>query len=187
MKGLLQNSIAAATRLVWIDLEMTGLNVYTDKIIEIACIITDGNLNVVAEGPELVIHQEKDIMDSMDEWCTNQHGSSGLTAKVLNSTVSTKDAEDQVLEFIKRHVNEMGSGILAGNSVHMDKEFLRKEMPDLLGYLHYRLVDVSTVKALAQNWYPNLAMMSKAESHRALDDIRESIKELKYYRDKIFV
>ncbi|KAJ3414368.1 hypothetical protein HDV05_006642 [Chytridiales sp. JEL 0842] len=174
--------------LVWIDLEMTGLDLSTDHIIEIACIITDGSLNTIATGPDLIIHQPKQVMDAMSEWCVTHHGSSGLTASVLASKLSVQEAEKQVLEFIKQHIPEKGVGVLAGNSVHMDKEFIRKEMPALLDWLHYRLVDVSTVKELARRWDKNVftGAPKKGMSHRALDDIKESIEELRYYRRTFF-
>ncbi|KAF9904759.1 Oligoribonuclease, mitochondrial [Linnemannia zychae] len=173
--------------LVWIDCEMTGLLV-TDKLIEIAVIITDDNLNIVAEGPNLIIHQPKEIMDNMNEWCIDHHGASGLTASVLASKVSTDEACAQVLDFIKAHIPEPRRGILAGNSVHADKVFLEREMHPIIEHLHYRIVDVSTVKELARRWCPVAFANAprKKEAHRALDDIKESISELKYYRSAVF-
>ncbi|KAF9919075.1 Oligoribonuclease, mitochondrial [Lobosporangium transversale] len=176
-----------APSLVWIDCEMTGLAA-TDKLIEIAVIITDDELNIVAEGPNLIIHQPKDTMDKMNEWCTEHHGASGLTAAVLASKVTTEDACAQVLEFIKKYIPKSRHGILAGNSVHADKEFLEREMKPIIDHLHYRIVDVSTVKELARRWYPEefKHVPPKKMAHRALDDIKESIKELQYYRSAVF-
>ncbi|KAG1189990.1 hypothetical protein G6F36_003466 [Rhizopus arrhizus] len=125
--------------LVWIDCEMTGLDIKEDHLIEIAVLITDGDLNIVAKGPELVIYQPKEIMDSMNEWCTEHHGKSGLTQKVLESKITTKEAERQVFEFLQQHIPK-GVAPLAGNSVHADKVFLNKEMPSIVDYLHYRIV-----------------------------------------------
>ncbi|CDH57826.1 exonuclease rnase t and dna polymerase iii [Lichtheimia corymbifera JMRC:FSU:9682] len=173
--------------LVWIDCEMTGLDLTKDHLIEIAVLITDGDLNVVAEGPELIIHQPSEVMDSMNDWCKEHHGASGLTQAVLDSKVSTADAQTQVLDFLKKHINP-GDAPLAGNSVHADKRFLEKEMPDVVNYLHYRIVDVSTIKELARRWYPDIAAgVVKKNTHRALDDIKESIAELQYYQQRIFI
>ncbi|KAF9958129.1 Oligoribonuclease, mitochondrial [Mortierella alpina] len=173
--------------LVWIDCEMTGL-LATDKLIEIAVIITDDDLNIVAEGPNLIIHQPKRVMDGMNQWCIEHHGASGLTAAVLASTISTAQACDQVLSFIKKYIPTPRHGILAGNSVHADKVFLEREMPTIVDHLHYRIVDVSTVKELSRRWYPEefAKVPEKMGAHRALDDIKESILELKYYRGAVF-
>ncbi|KAG0005643.1 Oligoribonuclease, mitochondrial [Entomortierella chlamydospora] len=173
--------------LVWIDCEMTGLEA-TDKLIEIAVIITDDELNIVAEGPNLIINQPKEVMDNMNQWCIEHHGDSGLTAAVLASKISTDEACAQVLDFIKKHIPEPRRGILAGNSVHADKVFLEREMRPIVDHLHYRIVDVSTVKELSRRWYPNEFKQAprKKEAHRALDDIKESIKELEYYRGAVF-
>ncbi|KAI8367598.1 ribonuclease H-like domain-containing protein [Radiomyces spectabilis] len=173
--------------LVWIDCEMTGLDIEKDHLIEIAVLITDGDLNIQAEGPELIIHQSKETMDAMNDWCKEHHGASGLTDAVLKSTVTVEDAEKQVLAFLKEHI-PASQAPLAGNSVHADKRFLEKEMPDLVRYLHYRIVDVSTIKELTKRWYPDVASgLVKKGAHRALDDIKESIDELKYYRQHVFV
>ncbi|KAL2488415.1 Oligoribonuclease [Forsythia ovata] len=173
--------------LVWIDLEMTGLNVEVDRILEIACIITDGNLTKLIEGPDLVIHQSKECLDKMGEWCQKHHGESGLTEKVLHSTISEQEAEKQVIEFVKRHVGTY-TPLLAGNSVYVDLQFLKKYMPDLAGLFPHILVDVSSVKALCLRWYPrdNRKAPQKENKHRAMDDIKESIAELKYYKEHIF-
>ncbi|KAF9433588.1 Oligoribonuclease, mitochondrial [Entomortierella beljakovae] len=196
-----------APSLVWIDCEMTGLEA-SDKLIEIAAIITDDKLNIVAEGPNIIIHQPKELMDKMNQWCIEHHGNviiqppplfvcfrmehrvleSGLTASVLASEISTDQACAQVLEFIKKYIPEPRTGILAGNSVHADKVFLEREMRPIVDYLHYRIVDVSTIKELTRRWYP--AEFEKAPhkkgAHRALDDIKESIKELEYYKRSVF-
>ncbi|KAG0072657.1 Oligoribonuclease, mitochondrial [Linnemannia elongata] len=173
--------------LVWIDCEMTGL-ASTDKLIEIAVIITDDDLNIIAEGPNLIIHQPKEVMDSMNQWCVDHHGASGLTASVLASKISTSEACNQVLQFIKSHIPTPRHGILAGNSVHADKVFLEREMSPIIEHLHYRIVDVSTVKELTRRWFPKEfeSVPRKKEAHRALDDIKESIGELKYYRSSVF-
>ncbi|XP_052181988.1 oligoribonuclease [Diospyros lotus] len=173
--------------LVWIDLEMTGLNIEHDRILEIACIITNGSLTKLVEGPDLVIHQPKACMDRMGEWCQTHHGESGLTEKVLQSKISEQEAEKQVIEFVKRHVGTY-TPLLAGNSIYMDYLFLKKYMPDLASLFSHVLVDVSSVKALCLRWYPkeNRKAPSKENKHRAMDDIKESIAELKYYKENIF-
>ncbi|KAJ3114770.1 hypothetical protein HK100_001561 [Physocladia obscura] len=167
---------------------MTGLNIYKDRVIEIACIITDGNLNVVAESPDLIIQTDKVLLDTMDEWCVQHHGASGLTQAAIESSISMAQAEEQILQFIMTHIPAKNVGVLAGNSIHMDKEFLRKDMPTILEYLHYRLVDVSTVKELLARWSPDILAQAphKRGLHRALDDIRESIEELKFYQKYAF-
>ncbi|RCH93002.1 Oligoribonuclease, mitochondrial [Rhizopus azygosporus] len=170
--------------LVWIDCEMTGLDISKDHLIEIAVLITDGDLNIVAKGPELIIHQPKEVMDNMNDWCIEHHGKSGLTQQVLESTLTTNQAQDQIVQFLEQHLPK-GVAPLAGNSVHEDKRFLYKEMPRVIDYLHYRIVDVSTIKELAKRWYPSI-QVNKKGSHRALDDIIESIEELKYYRHHVF-
>ncbi len=178
---------ASPDYLVWIDLEMTGLDVNKERIIEIATLVTDGDLNIVAEGPELVIHQSEELLAAMDEWNTSHHGDSGLTARVRASSVSEQDAEEQTLAFVAEHCVKRKCP-LAGNSIHHDRVFLNRYMPQLEDYVHYRNVDVSTVKELARRWYPEVLADApkKAEKHRALDDIRESIAELRFYRDAVF-
>ncbi|KAF7833649.1 oligoribonuclease [Senna tora] len=173
--------------LVWIDLEMTGLNIEVDRILEIACIITDGNLTKTLEGPDLVIHQTKECMDKMGEWCQSHHAASGLTKKVLQSTISEREAEKQVIEFVKRNVGSY-TPLLAGNSIYVDFQFLKKYMPELASLFSHVLVDVSSVKALCIRWYPKdqKKAPTKENKHRAMDDIRESIEELKYYKASIF-
>ncbi|KAL8531358.1 hypothetical protein ACS0TY_008105 [Phlomoides rotata] len=173
--------------LVWIDLEMTGLNIEVDRILEIACVITDGNLINSIEGPDLVIHQPKECLDKMGEWCQEHHAESGLTEKVLQSTISEQEAEKQVIEFVKRHVGTY-TPLIAGNSVYMDLIFIRKYMPDLAALFSHVIVDVSSIKALCIRWYPKDKKKApqKANNHRAMDDIRESIGELKFYKANIF-
>ncbi|KAL3531012.1 hypothetical protein ACH5RR_010334 [Cinchona calisaya] len=173
--------------LVWIDLEMTGLNVEIDRILEIACVITDGSLNRSIEGPDLVIHQEKDCLDRMGEWCQEHHAASGLTDEVLTSNITEQEAEEQVVEFVKRNVGTY-TPLLAGNSVYTDLLFLKKYMPELASIFSHVLVDVSSVKALCVRWYPkdNKKAPQKENKHRAMDDIKESIAQLKYYKENIF-
>ncbi|XP_024981302.1 oligoribonuclease-like isoform X2 [Cynara cardunculus var. scolymus] len=173
--------------LVWIDLKMTGLNVQVDRILEIACVITDGKLRKSVEGPDLVIHQPKDCLDKMGEWCQDHHAASGLTEKVIQSTVSEKEAEEQVIDFVKRHVSAY-TPLLAGNSIYIDFMFLKKYMPDLASLFSHVVVDVSSVKALCRLWFPKDKKNApkKEKKHRAMDDIRESIAELKYYKEHVF-
>ncbi|KAK7372687.1 hypothetical protein VNO80_06074 [Phaseolus coccineus] len=175
--------------LVWIDLEMTGLNIEVDRILEIACIITDGYLTKTVEGPDLVIHQTEECLGRMGEWCQNHHGSSGLTKKVLQSAISEGEAEKQVIEFLQRYLNvDSHTPLLAGNSIYVDFQFLKKYMPTLASLFSHVLVDVSSVKALCIRWFPkDLGKApSKVNRHRAMDDIRESIEELRYYKANIF-
>lgn len=172
--------------LVWIDLEMSGLDPDVCRILEIATIVTDQDLNVVAEGPDLVVHQPDEVLEAMDEWCTRHHGESGLTEQVRRSTMSQADAEAATLEFLQQHTKKNASP-LCGNSVWQDRRFIIKYMPGLDAFLHYRLVDVSTIKELSRRWYPERKPPAKKETHRALDDIRESIAELRFYRDNLFV
>lgn len=172
--------------LVWIDLEMTGLNVEVDRILEIACVITDGKLKKSVEGPDFVIHQTKDCLDNMGEWCQEHHASSGLIEKVIQSTITEKEAEKQVIGFVKRHVSAY-TPLLAGNSVYVDFMFLKKYMPDLASLFSHVVVDVSSVKALVRCWFPQVKKgFQKEKKHRAMDDIKESILELKYYQEHVF-
>ncbi|XP_055832358.1 oligoribonuclease-like isoform X1 [Solanum dulcamara] len=173
--------------LVWIDLEMTGLDIEVERILEIACIITDGKLTKSIEGPDLVIHQTKECLDNMGEWCQSHHAASGLTQKVLKSTITEEEAEMQVVEFVKRNIRTY-TPLLAGNSVYTDLLFLKKYMPNLASLFSHVLVDVSSVKALCFRWYPrdNRKAPKKQNKHRAMDDIKESIAELKYFKEHIF-
>jgi len=171
--------------LIWIDLEMTGLDTDNDLIIEIATIITDSQLNVLAEGPIIAIHQSDETLAGMDEWNTNQHGKSGLTQRVRESKFNEAEAEAQTLEFIKQWVPERASP-MCGNSICQDRRFLHRCMPKLEAYFHYRNLDVSSLKELAQRWAPDVAKgFKKGEAHLAMEDIRESIAELRYYRQHL--
>ena len=175
-----------SANLIWIDLEMTGLDTTRDHIIEIATVITDKNLNEIAEGPVLTVHQPAAIMDAMDEWNTRHHGDSGLTARVLGSELALADAESATIEFLQQHVTP-GKSPMCGNSICQDRRFMAREMPALEDYFHYRNLDVSTLKILAQIWAPAVASSyTKESSHRALADIRDSISELRYYRESLF-
>lgn len=174
------------TQLVWIDLETTGIDDRTCRILEIATIVTDKDLNTVEEGPDLVIHQPDDVLATMDPWCIAQHGSSGLTEASRVSTVSLEDAEKQTLAFVKKHCLK-GKAPMCGNSIAFDRRFIMHHMPQLNRYLNYRNVDVSSVKELAFRWYPQaIANIAKVSAHRALGDIRQSIEELRYYREHVF-
>ena len=175
--------------LVWLDMEMTGLDPERERIIEVATIMTDGQLNEIAIGPELVIHQPEEVLAGMDDWNKTHHGASGLIERVKTSTVTDAQAEEQTIAFINGHVPAKDRPVLAGNSIHQDRRFIRRYMPALEKRLHYRMVDVSTIKELARRWFPSLIAKQKAkkETHRALDDIRESIEELRFYRSHVFV
>ncbi|MGF1745837.1 oligoribonuclease [Vibrio minamisatsumaniensis] len=171
--------------LIWVDLEMTGLDPETHKIIEIATIVTDSELNILAEGPVLAIHQPQSELDKMDDWCTTTHAGSGLVKRIQESTVSEQDAIQQTIEFLEQWVPK-GKSPICGNSIGQDRRFLYKHMPELEEYFHYRYIDVSTLKELTRRWKPEiLEGFSKSGSHLALDDIRESIAELQYYRKTI--
>ena len=175
--------------LVWLDMEMTGLDPAKERIIEMATILTDGNLVELAVGPDLVIHQADEILAAMDDWNTKHHGGSGLVDRVKASTVSEAEAEAQTIAFINAHVSAKDRPVLAGNSIHQDRRFVRTYMPILDERLHYRTVDVSTIKELSRRWFPAVTakQTKKKETHRALDDIRESIDELRYYRANVFL
>jgi len=172
-----------AKHLIWIDLEMTGLNCFSDQIIEIATIVTDGDLNVVEEGPVIAIHQTDEVLAAMDEWNTRQHGASGLVDRVKASPFNEQDAEKATLEFLKKHVAP-GISPMCGNSICQDRRFLARCMPELEEFFHYRNLDVSSIKELAIRWYPALARQFKKDSrHLALDDVKDSIRELRFYRE----
>jgi oligoribonuclease len=171
-----------ADNLVWIDLEMTGLDPGRDHIIEIATVVTDKQLNILAEGPVVAIHQQDAILDGMDEWNTRQHGMSGLVDRVRSSRVTEREAELATIAFLSRFV-EPGASPMCGNSICQDRRFLARWMPELERYFHYRNLDVSTLKELARRWAPEVADGFRKESrHLALDDVRDSIDELKYYQ-----
>lgn len=175
----------SANNLIWIDMEMTGLNPEKERIIEIATVVTDSDLNILAEGPVLAVHQSDELLQGMDSWNTRQHNSSGLVARVKESTVTEAEAEALTLEFLRQYVPE-GKSPMCGNSVHQDRRFLWRYMPKLESFFHYRLLDVSTLKELALRWAPRVyAGLEKESKHLAIDDVRESIDELKYYRKEL--
>jgi len=174
-------------QLIWLDLEMTGLDVEKNTIIEIATIITDNNLNIIAKGPDIIIHQPQSALDIMDEWNTSHHGASGLTKAVQESKISLEQAEKQTLDFLKQYLKP-NEAPLCGNSVHMDRFFLHRYMPTLHAFFHYRNIDVSTVKELAFRWAPEIAKkLQKLSGHRAMADIEDSINELRFYRQNFIV
>jgi oligoribonuclease len=174
--------------LAWIDLEMTGLDPDRHVIVEIAALVTDDDLNLVADGPDLVVHQSAEALDAMDKVVRKMHRQSGLRDAVEASTLSLDDAGKAVLDFLRQHLPEAGTVPLCGNSIATDRRFLARYLPDLDAFFHYRSVDVSTVKELCRRWYPEAyaAAPVKASHHRALDDIRESVAELAYYRAAVF-
>ncbi len=174
------------SRLIWIDLEMTGLDPLRDQIIEIATVVTDGNLKTVAEGPNIVIHQPRSVLYEMDNWNTRHHTASGLFAAVLSSHISTEQAERETLEFLKEHCLPKSSP-MCGASICQDRRFLSRAMPDLAAFFHYRSLDVSSLKILAGLWQPKvLESLKKDDRHRAKSDILASIEELKHYRELMF-
>lgn len=176
----------SSNNLIWIDLEMTGLNPDKERIIEIATIVTNSKLDIIAIGPQFAIHQSEDLLKAMDNWNTKQHSSSGLVARVKASNICEEEAEAKTLEFLKCYVPS-GKSPMCGNSVYQDRRFLYKYMPALERYFHYRLLDVSTLKELAQRWAPHVySGLQKESKHLAMDDIRDSIEELKYYRANLF-
>lgn len=172
--------------LVWIDLEMTGLDPARDRILEIATIVTDAQLNLLEEGPVLAVHQPESVLDGMDEWNQNQHGGSGLLERVRATGVDEAEAERQTLAFMARHVPGRASP-MCGNTICQDRRFLARWMPELEQYFHYRNLDVSTLKELARRWHPAVLQgFTKGGAHLALDDIRDSIRELAHYRQHLF-
>jgi oligoribonuclease len=176
-------SVPNATHLLWLDMEMTGLSPDNDRVIELAIVVTDADLNTVAEGPVLVVHQPDEVMNAMDNWNKGTHGKSGLIDRVKASVLSEAAAEAQMLEFVSQHVPPKTSP-MCGNSICQDRRFLARYMPELEAYFHYRNLDVSTLKELAKRWQPGLAeAFKKSNRHEALADIYESIDELKYYRE----
>ncbi|WP_080737197.1 oligoribonuclease [Rhodococcoides fascians] len=176
-------------KLVWIDCEMTGLDLSKDKLIEIAALVTDSELNVLGEGVDIVIHADDDALANMPAVVTDMHAKSGLTDEVRASTVTLEEAEQRVLAYIKEHVPVAGTVPLAGNSIGTDRGFISRDMTALDTYLHYRMIDVSSIKELSRRWYPRIyyGQPAKGLAHRALADIKESIKELQYYRRTAFV
>ena len=177
-----QSGAPRSDLLVWIDLEMTGLEPDKERIIEVSTLITDAQLNVVAEGPVIAVKQPDSLLAGMDEWNQKTHGESGMVARVKASTIETKEAERQTLDFLRQYV-VAGSSPMCGNSIHQDRRFLEREMPDLWAFFHYRNLDVSTVKELAKRWNPGaLVGFKKQNAHLAMDDIKESIAELAHYR-----
>jgi len=172
--------------LIWIDLEMTGLIPETDVIIEIATLVTDSQLNILAEGPMIAVHQSDAILNGMDEWNTKQHGKSGLTQRVRDSRIDSAEAEQQTITFLEQYVPK-GKSPICGNSICQDRRFLARHMPKLESYFHYRNLDVSTIKELTRRWAPEVMKQYNKESkHLAMDDIKDSIEELKFYRKSVF-
>lgn len=183
------NQIAKHDRIVWADCEMTGLDPDRHVLVEIAVIVTDADLNPLDEGIDIVIHATEDELAEMDDFVTNMHNSSGLTEQIRSSSVSLRDAEQQCVDYIKRFVPVSGQAPLAGNSIATDRTFITRYMPELDNYLHYRMIDVSSIKELSRRWHPRIynAQPAKGMAHRALADIRESIRELAFYRAAMFV
>lgn len=176
-----------SNNLIWVDMEMTGLNPDTDRIIEVALVITDSQLNTIAEGPVLVVHQPDEVLNGMDKWNQSTHSKSGLIGKVKASRLNEAEVETQLIEFLKLHVPP-GASPMCGNSICQDRRFMVRSMPQLEAYFHYRNLDVSTLKELAKRWKPGIASgLSKESKHEALADIYDSINELKYYRQHFIV
>jgi oligoribonuclease len=178
--------VSRKENLIWIDLEMTGLDPDVNRIIEIATVVTDKELTVLAEGPVIAVHQPDDVMTSMDEWNTRQHASSGLTERVRASAVTELEAQRLTLEFLRQHVDQ-GASPICGNSICQDRRFLVRYMPELAAFFHYRNLDVSTLKILAKLWLPEVGnRFEKKSVHLALADIHDSIRELRFYREHLF-
>ncbi len=175
-------------QLVWLDLEMTGLDVENDTIVEIACIVTDSQLNALDDGIDIVVHQDADALARMDDFVRRMHTKSGLLPLIAASDVSVAEAERRVLEYVRKHVSTPRSAPLCGNSIGTDRRFLDRYMNELENFLHYRSIDVSSLKELCRRWYPDVYSKrpNKTEQHRALDDIKESIEELRFYREELF-
>ena len=174
--------MAKSDNLIWLDLEMTGLDPENDRILEIATIVTDGQLNVIEEGPVMAIHHSDYVLENMNEWCIKTHAQTGLTERVRQSAITLGEAEQLSLDFVKKHV-EAGVSPMCGNSIGQDRRFLNRYMPELHDFFHYRNIDVSTLKELARRWNPEmLKQHTKKGTHLALEDIRESIEELQFYR-----
>jgi oligoribonuclease len=183
MKGSMTQD---ATNLIWIDLEMTGLDTTADLIIEIATVVTSSKLEILAEGPVFAIHQPDEVLSAMDEWNTNQHGKSGLVERVRKSTIDEAEAERQTIAFLSQYLAE-GNSPMCGNSICQDRRFLARCMPDLERFFHYRNLDVSTLKELAARWAPDVAKgFKKGSTHLAMDDVKDSIRELQHYREHLF-
>ncbi|XP_068156446.1 probable oligoribonuclease [Drosophila tropicalis] len=176
-----------STHMVWVDLELTGLDIEKDKILEVSCLITDKHLNIQSKGLAFAINHPQEVYDQMNEWCIKHHNESGLVDSCKKSTVTAEAAEDLVLTYLKQNIPEKEC-VLAGNSVYMDRLFINKYMPTVNEYLHYRIVDVSTIKELARRWHPHILEKApkKTFAHRSLDDIKESIAELKFYKEHLF-
>jgi len=182
-------AVSPDDRLVWIDLEMTGLEVERHVIVEIAVLVTDGQLEIVDDGLDIVVHQPPEALAGMDDYVRTMHTKSGLLAAIEASTVSLADSGAQALDYVRAHVPKAGVAPLCGNTIGMDRRFLDRYLPELDRYLHYRSIDVSSLKELCRRWYPDVYKRrpGKKETHRALDDIRESVAELQYYRESILV
>lgn len=174
--------------LVWLDLEMTGLDVEHDTIVEIACIVTDSQLNALDDGIDIVVHQDADALARIDDFVRRMHTKSGLLPLIDESDVSVAEAERRTLEYVRKHVSTPRTAPLCGNSIGTDRRFLDRYMNELETFLHYRSIDVSSLKELCRRWYPDVYSKrpNKVEQHRALDDIKESIEELRFYRDELF-
>merc|ERR1712223_512992 len=182
------NQCKISENFIWEDCEMTGLNLETDTLLEIAVVVTDKNLNILGKGPNIVIHHDESVLANMNQWCIEQHGKSGLTQKVRDSNISMKEAEEQIITFLDKWTKN-GQCHVAGNSVGQDVKFIEKYMPTFMNLLHYRIIDVSAVKELCRRMNPEVfeAKPKKKMTHRALDDILESIDELKYYKNHFFI